>query len=97
MSSIASTIIDTRTAGPASAASVLPTAAAGVVAIPHQRTASDQIADPADVQTCRCGHGADAHQHFRSGSDCSGCGCARYRSTVGRAAMLVAVLVRGRR
>lgn len=29
--------------------------------------------------TCRCGHEEDAHEHFRSGSDCGACDCARYR------------------
>ena len=30
---------------------------------------------------CRCGHGVDAHEHFRPGRDCSTCGpdvCPRY-------------------
>ncbi len=28
---------------------------------------------------CRCGHGRDAHEHFRRGTDCAGCDCARFR------------------
>lgn len=32
--------------------------------------------------TCRCGHGHDAHRHYRSGSDCALCGCARFRALV---------------
>jgi len=31
---------------------------------------------------CRCGHEAEAHEHFRSGSDCGACGaqeCRRFR------------------
>ncbi|SDC39330.1 hypothetical protein SAMN05660690_1245 [Geodermatophilus telluris] len=27
---------------------------------------------------CDCGHGKQAHQHYRRGSDCAFCGCARY-------------------
>jgi hypothetical protein len=27
---------------------------------------------------CRCGHAKGAHEHYRSGSDCSGCGCQRF-------------------
>jgi hypothetical protein len=26
---------------------------------------------------CRCGHAADAHRHYRSGTDCALCDCAR--------------------
>ena len=35
----------------------------------------------ATTTRCRCGHSADAHEHFRRGSDCSGCGpevCPRF-------------------
>lgn len=28
---------------------------------------------------CSCGHGKQAHQHYRAGSDCALCGCGRYR------------------
>lgn len=28
---------------------------------------------------CRCGHDRDAHEHFRRGTDCAACGCARFR------------------
>lgn len=27
---------------------------------------------------CECGHDRLAHQHYRSGTDCSGCACERY-------------------
>lgn len=27
---------------------------------------------------CRCGHTRDAHQHYRRGTDCSGCSCAQF-------------------
>lgn len=29
--------------------------------------------------TCKCGCPRDAHGHYRRGSDCSACGCDRYR------------------
>jgi hypothetical protein len=29
-------------------------------------------------RACSCGHGKDAHEHYRRGSDCSACGCTRY-------------------
>ena len=29
---------------------------------------------------CRCGHGAETHEHFRAGSDCGTCECRRYRA-----------------
>ena len=31
------------------------------------------------TQLCRCGHPQHTHQHFRRGSDCSQCDCARFR------------------
>jgi hypothetical protein len=31
---------------------------------------------------CRCGHGKDAHEHYRSGADCSACQCARFHGQV---------------
>jgi hypothetical protein len=27
---------------------------------------------------CRCGHLADAHEHFRPGNDCGACRCRRF-------------------
>jgi hypothetical protein len=27
---------------------------------------------------CRCGHAREAHQHYRRGTDCSGCSCAQF-------------------
>jgi hypothetical protein len=27
---------------------------------------------------CRCGHDSGAHEHYRRGSDCSGCACERF-------------------
>jgi len=27
---------------------------------------------------CRCGHGRDAHMHYRRGSDCALCECPRW-------------------
>ena len=40
--------------------------------------------DPAPPRTtvCRCGHNAQAHEHYRPGSDCGACGaamCRRFR------------------
>jgi hypothetical protein len=29
-------------------------------------------------RTCLCGHPRNAQQHYRRGSDCALCGCARY-------------------
>lgn len=40
---------------------------------------------PAPQRPCACGHDADAHEHYRPGSDCGICGtgqldgCPRYR------------------
>lgn len=31
------------------------------------------------LRVCRCGHGRDAHRHYRGGSDCSACTCRRFR------------------
>lgn len=46
---------------------------------------------------CRCGHVADAHEHYRPGSDCGACACRRFataqpRSAAGLAAVLLAML-----
>lgn len=46
---------------------------------------------------CRCGHAKGAHEHYRRGSDCSGCSCAAFHGrlvvelTVGRHAPPVVV------
>ena len=29
---------------------------------------------------CRCGHAAEAHEHYRPGRDCGACGCHRFAS-----------------
>lgn len=31
------------------------------------------------TDTCTCGHGRFAHEHYRTGSDCSECDCPKYR------------------
>jgi hypothetical protein len=31
------------------------------------------------VETCRCEHSIELHQHYRSGSDCAACDCASFR------------------
>jgi hypothetical protein len=59
-------------------------------AVPTQRTDSPPVADqppapPAQrtvVDPCVCGHGAQAHEHYRPGTDCGACGrraCGEYR------------------
>ena len=45
---------------------------------------------------CRCGHAGEAHEHFRSGSDCAACRCERYRGGPGLAEQLMIVLRRDR-
>jgi hypothetical protein len=38
------------------------------------------------VKPCACGHGKDAHEHYRAGSDCGACGatlCEEYRPVGG--------------
>jgi hypothetical protein len=34
---------------------------------------------PAKPRFCRCGHGFEAHEHYRQGSDCALCKCPRWR------------------
>lgn len=63
--------------------------ASPTVPIPLQRPAT--AGDP----SCRCGHPIGVHDHFRGGTDCSICGCARYRAVGRLADQLVAVLNRG--
>jgi hypothetical protein len=29
---------------------------------------------------CTCGHGADAHEHYRRGTDCALCSCPKFRA-----------------
>jgi hypothetical protein len=44
-----------------------------------------RVAPSAGGPTCGCGHGRQAHQHYRRGTDCSLCDCARYgRSLLAR-------------
>lgn len=63
--------------GPAPAASGSAPDAAG---------ASDGTGDGTVVDPCRCGHGRDAHEHYRSGTDCSACGtaCGAFHPAAGR-------------
>ncbi len=40
---------------------------------------------PTPEEPCLCGHAADAHEHYRDGSDCALCpsgNCLRFRSAV---------------
>jgi len=32
-----------------------------------------------EAKACRCGHVALAHEHYRRGTDCSACECAKFR------------------
>ena len=34
---------------------------------------------PPTAPSCNCGHGRTAHEHYRRGSDCAFCSCAKYR------------------
>ena len=56
---------------------------AGEVTAPTRRPDADPAGSPADAPTtlCRCGHDAEAHEHYRPGSDCGACGaeCGRFR------------------
>jgi hypothetical protein len=48
-----------------------------IPADPPQPPAQRTVVDP-----CTCGHGPEAHEHYRPGSDCGACGrraCAEYR------------------
>lgn len=41
------------------------------------------------TEPCRCGHSAEAHEHFRRGADCALCGpaqCSSFRRAVGTGA-----------
>ena len=70
-----------------------PTAVSPAGAIPAPRSAADDAAAtpagppvapqaPAVVDPCRCGHGRDAHEHDRPGTDCGACGtgCSAFRA-----------------
>jgi hypothetical protein len=47
---------------------------------PRPDVVGPSVAPPAaQVKPCRCGHGRQAHEHYRRGSDCALCGCGRYR------------------
>ncbi len=41
------------------------------------------LAPETSVATCTgCGHGRQAHQHYRRGTDCALCDCDRYRRSL---------------
>jgi predicted nucleic acid-binding Zn-ribbon protein len=42
---------------------------------------------------CRCGHVAEAHEHYRPGRDCGACGCRRFAATDARPAAAVAAVL----
>jgi hypothetical protein len=56
-------------------------------ALPAERSAPAASPGPAEAgrpvptagPLCSCGHGKQAHEHYRRGSDCALCGCARFR------------------
>ncbi len=31
-------------------------------------------------KSCRCGHAANAHEHYRRGTDCAMCSCPKFRA-----------------
>ena len=53
--------------------------------VPAEPTPTDTPPPPAQrtvVDPCMCGHGQEAHEHYRPGSDCGACGraaCGEYR------------------
>jgi hypothetical protein len=51
---------------------------------PVRPGAAEPTDPPASRTTlCRCGHAAEAHEHYRPGSDCGACGvprCGRFRA-----------------
>jgi hypothetical protein len=46
-----------------------------VPARPAEAAGSAPVTGP----ICACGHGKQAHEHYRRGSDCALCGCVRFR------------------
>ena len=36
------------------------------------------VSAAAMAKPCSCGHGKQAHEHYRRGSDCAMCSCAKY-------------------
>ena len=59
----------TRTAYPPARS----TADAFHVVLTQPRETAQAVTKP-----CSCGHSKNAHEHYRSGTDCSGCSCERY-------------------
>lgn len=51
---------------------VLPTGARGSAPAPAAAVPTGR--------SCVCGHGRDAHEHYRKGTDCALCACTRYTS-----------------
>ncbi len=45
----------------------------------RERSAVRPAAPGLVAASCGCGHGKRAHEHYRRGSDCAFCDCARYR------------------
>jgi hypothetical protein len=62
-------------------------------ALPRQREPEH---DTPRTATCRCGHDATLHEHFRGGSDCATCDCGHFRRA-SLATVLITALQRGER
>jgi hypothetical protein len=63
-------------------------------ALPRQREPEHDTT--ARTATCRCGHDATLHEHFRGGSDCASCDCARFHRTSLASALITALARPGR-
>lgn len=46
---------------------------------PRPQVSQPTAAPTVQVKPCRCGHGKQAHEHYRRGSDCALCACGRFR------------------
>lgn len=45
---------------------------------PHLREVAGAVPGPVAGPSCNCGHGKQAHEHYRRGSDCALCGCGKF-------------------
>jgi hypothetical protein len=57
-----------------------------------RRDGAPQAVGPA----CGCGHGKTAHEHYRAGTDCALCECARFRRPAGAGLRILSALRRER-
>jgi len=67
--------------GPAATGDGAPATGAGAGALTDVGAdlATDGIVLVLDPSTCVCGHGEDAHEHYRPGTDCALCDCPKFR------------------